>query len=459
MRSADGDEVGTGAVRDTGERPGGHTPDRIRTAAGRDDRHRTGRRHVPPRTAAPTGRDTGGGAGRGAAGRCLAIAGILVAALLGTACTPAGGPGAEPPSDGVAAATVAAQAFLDTYVEADGRVVRRDEGGDTVSEGQAYALLIAAAIGEQDRFDAVWSWTRANLMRSDGLLSWRWADGSVADPNSAADADLDTARALVIAGQRFADPTHTSAGLALAAAVLDASTTSVGTEAAEGAAGSGGPGDTGDAGDAGPPTTGTAVEGAGLVLTGGNWSRTPPATVNPSYFSPRAEELLGTVTGDPRWADLSRTHRALAWQLVGTGLLPPDWVEVDSRGTATPTADPAGRPPRFSLDAARLPVRMAESCDPEDRALAAELRRHLDVGDEEVPGAYGLDGTPQVSWSHPLSLVAVAAAAEAAGDEEQSDARLRAAAELDRRAPTYYGSAWAALGWIMLDTDLLGSCP
>jgi hypothetical protein len=57
-----------------------------------------------------------------------------------------------------------------------------------------------------------------------------------------------------------------------------------------------------------------------------------------------------------------------------------------------------------------------------------------------------------------FALVAVAAAAEAAGREQQSDDRLRAARELNARAPTYYGSAWTALGRILLDTELLGAC-
>nr|WP_235733865.1 glycosyl hydrolase family 8 [Mycolicibacterium austroafricanum] len=35
--------------------------------------------------------------------------------------------------------------MLSRYVESDGRVVRHDEGGDVVSEGQAYGMLIAAA--------------------------------------------------------------------------------------------------------------------------------------------------------------------------------------------------------------------------------------------------------------------------------------------------------------------------
>src|SRR4051794_15467154 len=53
-------------------------------------------------------------------------------------------------------ATVAARAFLDEYVDGDGRVVRRDQGGDTVSEGQAYALLLAAVVDDRTRFDEVW---------------------------------------------------------------------------------------------------------------------------------------------------------------------------------------------------------------------------------------------------------------------------------------------------------------
>ena len=46
-------------------------------------------------------------------------------------------------------ARIAGQKFLDDYVEPDGRVVRRDEGGDVVSEGQAYGMLIAVAVGDE----------------------------------------------------------------------------------------------------------------------------------------------------------------------------------------------------------------------------------------------------------------------------------------------------------------------
>src|SRR6266545_2779995 len=105
-------------------------------------------------------------------------------------------------------ARVAADRFLDHYMEPDGRVVRRDQGGDTVSEGQAYAMLITVATGDRARFARVWTWTAQHLQRPDGLLSWHWADGHVVDPEAAADADLDAARALVFAAERFDEPSY-----------------------------------------------------------------------------------------------------------------------------------------------------------------------------------------------------------------------------------------------------------
>ena len=128
----------------------------------------------------------------------------------------------------MATAEEAARGFLDSYVDDDGRVVRHDQGGDTVSEGQAYALLVAAAIGDRKTFTDVWAWTTAHLRRPNGLLSWRWADGAVVDPSSAADADLDAARALVVAGRVFAAPGLVAEGGALAQAVLDLETVQTG---------------------------------------------------------------------------------------------------------------------------------------------------------------------------------------------------------------------------------------
>jgi endo-1,4-beta-D-glucanase Y len=341
------------------------------------------------------------------------------------------------------AARAAGNEFLDEYAESDGRVVRRDEGGDVVSEGQAYGMLIAAAVGDRTRFRSIWDWTKNHLRRPDGLLSWRWADDQVIDSNSAADADLDAARALVLAGRRFNAPELTEDGKRLGAVILQSESVTIGTRVAP-------------AGDVVP--VGSGMAGTGRVLVAGNWATTPPYAVNAGYFSPRAEAQLSRVSADRRWMDLTRTQRVLGWQLAGTSSLPPDWASVDAAGTAVPTGPPGGGPVYFGLDAARLPVRYAESCDPADRALAAAMRPIL-AAPGDVSALRNLDGSAASDWQHPVAVVASAATEKAAGDADAAAERLDAATALQQRYPTYYGAAWVALGRIMLSTSLLGGCP
>lgn len=341
------------------------------------------------------------------------------------------------------AARQAGTDFLDHYVEPDGRVVRRDEGNDVVSEGQAYGLLIAVALGDEARFRSIWDWTSAHLRRPDGLLSWRWAEGRVTDPNSASDADLDAARALILAGRRFGASDLSEDGKRLGADLLRAESATVGASPAPPP-------------DVAPP--GQRLARPGLITVAGNWATTSPHAFAPGYFSPRAEREILRASADRRWLDVSRTQRVLSWQLVGAGALPPDWATVDGAGHATPTGPPAGGPSRFGLDAARLPIRFAESCDPGDRALAASLRP-LVAPTGDIPAIRNLDGSAASDWQHPVALVSAAATERAAGDADAAAVRLGKAAALQERYPTYFGGAWLALGRIMLDTDLLGGCP
>src|SRR5918992_4324720 len=90
-----------------------------------------------------------------------------------------------------------AEDFLDGYVDPSGRVVRHDQGGDTVSEGQSYALLLAQVAGDTDAFGRVWEWTSSHLQRPDGLLASHADAERVLDPEPATDGDLVTAWALV----------------------------------------------------------------------------------------------------------------------------------------------------------------------------------------------------------------------------------------------------------------------
>ncbi len=295
--------------------------------------------------------------------------------------------------------------FLARYVAQDGRVVRHDQGGDTVSEGQAYAMLIAVAIRDRATFARVWRWTRRELQRADGALAWHWRDGRIVDPQPATDADLDAARALRLAAQRFDVPAYARASRRLVRVIR------------------------------------RDMVADGRLLPG-PWAR-EDRWFNPSYVSPRAARTLGL--------DAARA-RGIRVLLRG-GKLPPDWARED-RPTGAPRS---GKPPAYGYDAVRLPVRLAESCERADRALAARLWRTLHRNAGRVPRA--LDGAPLPNADlHPVALVGAAGAAHAAGARGHARRLLTLAARRDDAHPTYYGAAWAALGREMLITRRLGRC-
>jgi endoglucanase len=322
--------------------------------------------------------------------------------------------------------------FLTTYVDPDGRVVRRDQGGDTVSEGQAYGMLLAVAMDDKARFDSIWGWTKAHLQQPDALLASRWARGHVVSNRPAADADLDAAQALVLASERFGPSSYRSQGVAMARAVL------------------------------GNETAARATSNTALALVAGPWAR-DPVVLNPSYFSPRAYADLARADHDPRWRLLvSSSHSIVSELIAGGRTLPPDWATT--AGSVTGTARAVGNPgnpfaavvPTSSFDAMRVALRYAASCNTADRRLAAALwplyRR--DPGRD----AYHLDGSPASPYVHAVSFVGAAAAARAAGRRAASTRLLARAQAENEIHPSYYGAAWIALGRVMLTTAALGGC-
>jgi endoglucanase len=71
---------------------------------------------------------------------------------------------------------------------------------------------------------------------------------------------------------------------------------------------------------------------------------------------------------------------------------------------------------------------------------------------------YSLQGQPRTGLSHASSFVAAAATAEAAGRRTNANRLLAQAQAANARHPTYYGTAWLALGRVLLTTSALGSC-
>jgi endoglucanase len=330
---------------------------------------------------------------------------------------------------GVQLAHIDAKSFLSRYVTADGRVVRRDQGGDTVGEGQGYALLLSAAIGDRSAFARIWRWEAGHLQEPSSLFASHWRQGRVVDAQPATDADLQTAWALLLGSQKFGQAAYRTAALTVASAILAHETADV----------------------AGRPE-----------LVAGPWAAATPAVVDPSYLTPEAMDSLGQASGDPAWRTLTADSTALLQSLTtgGAPALPANWAVITADGSVQAVGVPSGAgPPAYGLDAQRVPIWFAAGCTADQRAIAARswsLLTHAAGAGARL--TYSLSGRARSTLVNAVGLVAAAAAARAAG-QGQVSARLLGRAETQSEVRhTYYGDAWVALGRVLLDTHWLTHC-
>jgi endo-1,4-beta-D-glucanase Y len=347
--------------------------------------------------------------------------------------------------------TASWQSYCRHFIKADGQVIIPEEGGGTISEAQAYALLRAVWANDATVFTRVYVWTYRNLSRvhaqGDSLLAWRWGrlpDGAwgVVDANSATDGDLDYALALALAARKgwrapAGLPDYRQEARRVQAAILAKEV--------------------------------VALPDGELLLTPGNWHETtPPYLVNPSYFSPAAYRRFEQVTrGDqPRWGRLrGDTYKVLGRLTRGMNSQPgvglfPDWCRVDAAGRLTPAP---GKDTRFGWEAVRLPFRVAL-----DGLWFAEPRAAQLLKDKFLPffkaqwqaharlaAVYNLDGSAAVDYESPVLYAGVLAGALAAADldfaREMAKKILSFYHEKGDRAwfeapDHYYANNWAWLG-------------
>ncbi len=289
----------------------------------------------------------------------------------------------RPPPTLTALARRDARAFLARHVVPDGRVVRRDQGGDTVSEGQGYALLVALAIGDQRAFRRVWHWEERNLQLPSGLFAYHWAHGRLSH------------------GRPRPTPARTRPGRSCRQGRASTTRPTPPTVAAWPAPSS--------------PTTAPPSS----TRSSGRWPRTCPTWPCPPQSGPTASP---TRSGGRRAAD--------------------------GKGRAV-----------YGLGTQRVPIWFASDCAADGR-VAARRTWHALRSAKGAGGriAYRLDDRPLSQDLNPVRLV-VAAAADAAGHRADGQRLLARADRQNAVYRTYYGSAWLALGRILLDTSRLSRCP
>lgn len=245
---------------------------------------------------------------------------LLCAALLLVLATPTGARSEE-------ALLLEWKSFKANYLLSDGRVVDRENGGISHTEGQGWAMIMAAKVGDRAAFDKIWAWTEAVLSRRDiALFSWKYDPYALVpanDRNNATDGDLSIAWALLLAGQRWHEPAYTSRSWEIRNAILAYLVKSVG---------------------------GYKVLSPGLE----GFARDKGRVVNLSYtILPALQDFHAS---DPRrgWDQLIRDHDRLLFAVTEDGSkLPPDWLLVGYDGSLEPAP---GWPPQFGFDAVRVPL-------------------------------------------------------------------------------------------------------
>lgn len=379
------------------------------------------------------------------------LLGLILAALGLSGCSaPASGPEFAKRLDNILQKTW--ESYKVDFISADGRVIRPQNERDSISEGQAYALLRAVWSRDQATFDRCYAWTEAHLSRQakegDHLLAWRWGQTAtgqwqVLDWNSASDADLDYALALILAHRQWGQP-----GRPLPDYLAKARLVLCDILAQE-----------------------TAPDPSGRWwLIPGNWVQPKlPLLLNPSYFSPAWYRLFFEVTADRRWLELiDSTYFALEklgrrlGDATGVGLFP-DWCVLAAPDHFAPFPE---RSSHYGWEAVRIPWRVALDQLWFREARASECLRNTLLPfytqqwarQGKLVAQYTYQGKPVGDYESPAMYAGVLAAALAA---KQPDLARRAAERIvamyhqeGKRAyfnqpDDYYGNNW---GWLGLAT-------
>jgi len=109
-----------------------------------------------------------------------------------------------------------------TFVQG-GKVIRPENGNDTVSEGIAYGMLLAVNFNDKTTFDSLYAyWKSKSTGAAAPLMDWCQPNGGnscSASGGSATDADEDAAFALLQAGKVFGTASYTTDAKAMISAV------------------------------------------------------------------------------------------------------------------------------------------------------------------------------------------------------------------------------------------------
>lgn len=189
------------------------------------------------------------------------------------------------------------------YVSDEGRVMDPDRNNITVSEGQSYMLFMSLVVNDKKTFDLVYDWTKNNLGRKDGLYSWKWGKNEkgeykVLDSNSATDADIHIARALIKAYEKWKKEEYLDEAMNCINGIWRKETKRVGKHR--------------------------------VLMPGAVQTQSPSIMVNPSYFTPYSFRVFKKYDKRHNWNELidSSYYYLFASSGKTATKLPPNWFFI-----------------------------------------------------------------------------------------------------------------------------------
>jgi endo-1,4-beta-D-glucanase Y len=318
--------------------------------------------------------------------------------------------------------------FVRRHVQADGRVVDFSlENQQSTSEGQSYAMLFALVANDRERFARLWRWSRDNLGAAGASLpAWQWgrrANGSygVLDPNSASDADLWIAYALLEAARLWHLPDYQQAAMALLAQVKNKEVVDL------------------------PKLGPMLLPGPFGFVTADKWR------LNLSYLPLPLLRKLQRVDAAGPWTGMIAATQQLLRQAAPQGYAP-DWLSYD--GTAVGIDEQSRGSGSYDAIRVYLWAGMTDDADPLAavwRNSVAGMQNYLNahgVPPELVDTASGVvaAGQAQGPWGFSAALLPYL---KASGQDALLKGQLRLVQQQWSKAsePDYYNNVLALFGW------------
>ncbi|NJL35542.1 MAG: glycosyl hydrolase [Leptolyngbyaceae cyanobacterium RM2_2_4] len=276
-------------------------------------------------------------------------------------------------------------AYRQRFIQEDGRVIDREDGDRSTSEGQAYAMLRAVLINDPGTFVRTLNWAEQNLMRKgedgdrlDQLWSWKWGRTTAGrwttiDSNFASDADIDAVTALIFASRRWGCSEYLELAKVKLTDIWNYSTAEI------------------------SPNSRILLPGPAEAF----WNQPDTLILNPSYFAPYAFRLFAQVDPERNWMSLVDSSYQLleASSDVSAVGLPSDWISLNPQTAELSPVSDSNLQSQYGFDAYRVWWRVALDAawfqEPQAEQYLRQHLAHLEQfwqDEQRIPARFDMQG-------------------------------------------------------------------